>query len=78
MFTGVPAGEHNVTVTCTSKTDSSLTATAIVSGLEFLIVTPVLESAGTTITVLLDANIEAIHRCKLDDGPFVDCKPWTI
>ena len=69
MFTGVPAGEHNVTVTCTSKTDSSLTATAIVSGLEFLIVTPVLESAGTTITVLLDTNIEAT---------FVDCKPWTI
>ena len=75
MFTNVPRGEHSVTVTCTSTEDPSLTASATVTGLEFLNVVLALESAGTSITVLLDANIPATHRCRLDNGDFVDCKP---
>ena len=74
MFTNVPQGEHSVTVTCTSTDDPSLTAMATVTGLEFLSVVLALESAGTTITVLLDTNIAATHRCSLDNGEFVDCK----
>lgn len=74
MFTNVPQGEHSVTVTCTSTDDPNLTATATVTGLQFLEVVLALESAGTSITLLLDTNIEATHRCRLDDGEFVDCK----
>ena len=74
MFTNVPQRQHSVTVTCTSTDDSALTATATVTGLEFLEVVLVLESAGTSITVLLDTNIPATHRCSLDNGEFVDCK----
>ena len=75
MFTNVPQGEHSVTVTCTSIDDPNLTDMATVTGLEFLDVVLALESAGTTITVLLDNSIAASHRCKLNNGHFVDCKP---
>ena len=75
MFTNVPNGEHSVTVVCTSTADSSLIATAMVSGLQFLSVDLTLESAGTSITVIPQANIEATYRCSLDGAPFVECKP---
>ena len=73
-FTNVPQGEHSVTVTCTSIDDPNLTVMATVTGLEFLAVALALESAGTTITVLLDTNIPATHRCKLNNDHFVDCE----
>ena len=76
MFTNVPPNKHNVTVTCTSTDDPNLTAMATVTGLEFLTVVLALESAGTTITVLLDINIEATHRCKLNNTKYIDCKPY--
>ena len=73
MFTNVPDGEHSVTVTCISTDDPTLIATAMVSGLQFLSVDLSLESAGTSITVLPQANIGVTYRCSLDGGPFVDC-----
>ena len=76
MFTNVPPNKHNVTVICTSTDDPNLTAMATVIGLEFLEVVLALESAGTTITVLLDTNIEATHRCRLNNGRYIDCKPY--
>ena len=78
MFTNVPLGQHSVTVACTSTDDPSLTAFATVTGLEFLEVVLALESAGTSITVLLDANIQATHRCRLDNSEFVDCKSYAM
>ena len=78
MFTNVPQGQHSVTVACTSTDDPSLTAFATVTGLEFLEVVLALESAGTSITVLLDTNIPATHRCRLDNGEFVDCKSYAM
>ena len=74
MFTNVPEEDHSVTVNCTSTDDPSVTAMATVSGLQFLRVDLSLESAGTSITVVPQTNIEATHRCRLNDGPFVDCK----
>ena len=76
MFTNVPQGEHSVTVTCTSTDDPNLTAMATVTGSEFLTVVLALESAGTSITVLLDTNIPATHRCRLNNGGYIDCKPY--
>ena len=78
MFNNVPEGEHNVTVTCTSTDASNLTASSTVSGLQFLVVYLSLETAATSITVVPQANIVATHRCRLDDGPFVDCKPCCV
>ena len=75
MFTNVPQGKHNVTVTCTSTDNLNVTAAATVTGLEFLEVVLALETAGTTITVLMNTNIPATHRCQLNDGQVVDCKP---
>ena len=75
MFTNVPRGEHSVTVTCASTDTPNLTANATVTGLEFLEVVFALESAGTSIKVLLDTNIIATHRCQLNNGQIVDCKP---
>ena len=77
MFTGVAQEEHNVTVMCTSTDDPSLTATATVTGLQYLDITVVLETAGTSIIIIIEENIGATHMCQLDDGPFVDCKPWA-
>ena len=74
MFNNVPSGEHSVTVRCTSA-DGLMNASSTVSGLQFLSVQLTLEPSGTSITVVPQANIEATHRCRLDDGPFVDCKP---
>ena len=78
MFNNVPQREHNVTVICTSTDDSSLTATSTVSGLQFLSVNFALKPSGTSITVIIQANIEATHTCRLNDGPFVDCKPCCV
>ena len=75
MFTGVPRGQHSMKVRCTSTNDPTLMATATVTGLQFLDVTLTLETAGTSITILLDTSIEATHQCSLDNGIFVDCKP---
>ena len=74
MFNNVPEGDHTVIVRCTSA-DGLITALSTVSGLRFLHVQHTLEPSGTSITVLSQTNIEATHRCRLDDGPFVDCKP---
>ena len=74
MFNNVPSGEHSVTVRCASA-DGLNTASSIVSGLQFLSVQLTLKTSGTSITVVPQANIEATHRCWLDDGPFVECKP---
>ena len=78
MFNNVPVGEHSVTVTCISTDDPSLTATSTVSGLQFLSVSLGLEPSGTSITVIIQANIEVTHRCSLDGGPFVDCKSCCV
>ena len=78
MFTNVPQGEHSVTVACTSTDDPTLTATATVTGLEFLEVVLKLESTGTSITVLQDTNIPSTHRCRLDNDKFVDCKSYAM
>ena len=80
MFNDVPEGNHSVTVTCTiASTDGSgLTASSTVSGLQFLSVDLLLETTGTSIIVAPIANIGATHRCRLDDGPFVDCKPCCV
>ena len=78
MFTNVPNREHSVTVTCISTVNPMLMATAMVSGLQFLSVDLSLESAGTSITVVPQANIGATYRCSLDGGPFVDCKPFYM
>ena len=37
-----------------------------------------IESAGTTIVILLDSNIPALHRRRLDYGEFVDCRSWDL
>ena len=74
MFNNVPEGEHTVIVRCTSA-DGLMTVSSTVSGLQFLSVQLTLEPIGTSITVVPQTNIEATHRCRLDDGPFVDCKP---
>ena len=74
MFNNVPPGEHTVIVRCTSA-DGVNTASSTVSGLQFLSVQLTLEPSGTSITVVPQANIGATHRCRLDDGPFVECKP---
>ena len=76
MFTNVTRKEHSVTVTCTSTDDPNLTAMATVAGLEFLTVVLALESAGTSIAVLLDTNIPATHRCRLNNDGYIDCKPY--
>ena len=78
MFSNVPEGEHSVTAICISTDDPSLTATSTVSGLQFLSVGLGLEPSGTSITVIIQANIEATHRCSLDGGPFVDCKSCCV
>ena len=75
MFTNVPNREHSVTVDCTSTDDLTLMASCVVSSLQFLSVDLTLESAGTSITVIPQANIGATYKCSLDGGPFVDCKP---
>ena len=74
MFNNVPEGEHTVIVRCTSA-DGLMTTSSTVSGLQFLRVQHTLEPIGASITVVPRINIEATHRCRLDDGPFVDCKP---
>ena len=74
MFNNVPEGDHTVIVRCTSA-DGLMTASSTVSGLQFLRVLLTLKPSGTSIIVIPQANIEATHRCRLDDGPFVDCKP---
>ena len=74
VFTGVSQTQHNVTVTCTSTDDSNLVAEATVSGLQYLEVTVGLETTGTAIIVIIEDNIGATHKCKLDNGPFVECK----
>ena len=74
MFNNVPEGDHSVIVRCTSA-DGLMTVSSTVSGLQFLRVQLTLEASGTSITVRPVANIEATHRCRLDDGPFLDCKP---
>ena len=73
MFNNVPEGEHTVIVRCTSA-DGLMTASSTVSALQFLNVQLTLESSGTSITVIPETNIEATHRCRLDNGPFVECK----
>ena len=73
MFNNVPEGEHTVIVRCTSA-DGLMIASSTVSGLHFLCVQLTLEPIGASITVVPQTNIEATHRCRLDDGPFVDCK----
>ena len=78
MFNDVPEGNHSVTVTCTSTDGSGPTASSTVSDLQFLSVDLLLETTGTSITVVPIANIGATHRCRLDDGPFVDCKPYCV
>ena len=78
VFTDVSQTQHNVTVTCTSIDDSSLIAQATVSGLQYLEVTVELVSTGTVIVVIIEENIGASHRCRLDNGPFVECKYWVI
>ena len=75
MFTGVLRGLHSVKVTCTSRGNSSLTASSTVSGLQFLEVILELKSFVKNITVLINTSIPATHRCKLDDSSFVECKP---
>ena len=75
VFTGVSqTQQHSVTVTCTSTDDCSLVAQATVSGLQYLEVTVGLETTGTAIIVIIEQNIGASHKCKLDNGPFVECK----
>ena len=78
MFNDVSQEEHSVTVTCNSTDGSGLTASSTVSGLQFLVVQLSLETVATRITVVPQANIKATHRCRLDDGPFVDCKPCCV
>ena len=78
MFTNVLNREHSVTVACTSTENSSLMATAMVSGLQFLSVDLTLETAGTSITVIPQANIGATYICSLDGGQFVECKPCCM
>ena len=78
MFSNVPEGEHSVTAICISTDDPSLTASSTVSGLQFLSVGLGLEPSGTSITVIIQANIEATHRCSLDGGPSVDCKSCCV
>ena len=73
MFNNVPEGDHTVIVRCTSA-DGLMTASSTVSGLQFLHVLLTLKPSGTSIIVIPQANIDATHRCRLDDGPFVDCK----
>ena len=74
MFNNVPEGEHTVIVKCTSA-DGLMTASSTVSGLQFLNVQFSLKPSGTSIIVIPQTSIEAAHRCRLDDGPFVECKP---
>ena len=78
MFNNVPQGDHSVTVTCNSVDSPGLTVSSTVSGLQFLRVRLSLDQAATSITVVPQANIEATHRCRLDNGPFVDCKPYCV
>ena len=79
VFTGVSQEQqHNVTVTCTSTNDSSLVAQATVFGLQYLEVMVGLETTGTAIIVIIEQNIGASHKCRLDNGPFVECKYWAI
>ena len=73
MFNNVPEGDHTVIVRCTSA--DGLMTSSTVSGLQFLRVLLTLKPSGTSIIVIPQTNIEATHRCMLDDGPFVDCKP---
>jgi len=74
MFMGVSQEDHSVTIVCTRNDDPRQTATATVSGLQFIVVTPSLESDATTITVLWTVNIPANCMCKLDNEDFVPCK----
>ena len=75
-FTNVAQGQHNIIVTCARMDNLSITASSNVSGLQFLNVSLSLETSGTIITIVPSINIGATHKCKLDDGSFVDCKPW--
>ena len=78
MFTNVSRGQHDVTVNCTSTDDPNVTASSTAYNLQFLYVYLEVKSRGTEIIVSVYRNIEATHKCKLDDSPFVDCKPWAM
>ncbi|XP_065918054.1 uncharacterized protein [Dysidea avara] len=73
MFTGVSQDDHSVIVMCTRNDDTSQTATATVSGLQFIRLTLTLEPRATTITVVWTINIAATCECKLDDDDYVPC-----
>ena len=72
MYPSVAVGNHTVTVRGTLNGQPSQ-LTLPVEIFPQLTVTVTVTASGTVITVIIDANMNAMFQCQLDSDDFVPC-----
>ena len=71
QLTNVPSGPHTITVQGASVTSSQLSESVTLQVPEFTVAADVI---GSTITLLISPDTDAVFRCRLDDNGPVACK----
>ena len=78
VYPSVAFGNHSITVKGTSQ-DNEISE--VILGpllISPFMVTAACSELGTIITVIIDANQEAVFECQLDDSSFVSCNNQPI